>query len=208
MPPLSVMIKPASSNCNLKCKYCFYHSIAKNRNTCSYGIMDHETLETIVSKALSFADNTCTIAFQGGEPTLAGLDFFRKLVDIEKKYNKKNLRINNALQTNGMVIDDEWAEFLSSSNFLVGISLDGTKDIHDSNRVDHNGKGTFNKVMNTIGLFNRYGVEYNILTVVNAFNARHAAKIYNFFKKMALNINSTFPVLTRWERNRAVMLIP
>jgi uncharacterized protein len=183
MPPLSVMIKPASSNCNLKCKYCFYHSIAENRLTRSYGIMDYETLEIIVSKSLAFADSTCTLAFQGGEPTLAGLDFFRKLIEYEKMYNKKNLRINNSLQTNGIVIDDEWAKFLASNRFLVGISLDGTKDVHDANRTDFSGKGTFKKVMNTIELFNKHGVEYNILTVVNAFNVRHINKIYNFFKK-------------------------
>ncbi len=183
MPPISLLIKPASSLCNLRCRYCFYHSIAENRLTESYGIMDYDTLETLVKKTLEFADNNCTIAFQGGEPTLAGIDFYKKLIELEKKYNVKNVSINNAIQTNGIVIDDEWASFLAKNNFLVGLSLDGPKDIHDASRVDHIKKGTFNKVMNTVNLFNKHKVEYNILFVVDAFVARHVKKVYNFFKK-------------------------
>ena len=122
MPPLSVMIKPASSNCNLKCKYCFYHSIAGNRLTRSYGTMSLDTLETVVSKALSYADNSCTIAFQGGEPTLTGLDFFKKLIELESKYNRKNVQINNALQTNGMTTM-MIGQVSCQNKFLVGISL-------------------------------------------------------------------------------------
>jgi uncharacterized protein len=149
----------------------------------SYGIMSIETLEILVKKALEQAEHACTFAFQGGEPTLAGLDFFRKLIEFEKKYNTKKITINNALQTNGVVIDDEWAKFLADNRFLVGLSLDGPKDIHDAMRVDAKGKGSFSTVMNTVQLFDKYKVEYNILFVVNAYVARHANKIYNFFKK-------------------------
>ncbi|MGE4283308.1 MAG: anaerobic sulfatase maturase [Clostridia bacterium] len=183
MPPLNLLIKPASSSCNLRCKYCFYHSIAENRMIESYGIMSIETLESLVVRALEYADQECTFAFQGGEPTLAGLDFFKELIQLEKKHNTKNIRINNALQTNGVIIDGEWAEFLSDNHFLVGLSLDGPKDIHDSMRVDARDKGSFTKVMNTVQLFNKYKVEYNILFVVNGYVARHANKIYQFFKK-------------------------
>lgn len=183
MPPLSLMIKPASSNCNLKCKYCFYHSLAKNREIKSYGMMKIDLLEKIVKKALNFADYTCTIAFQGGEPTLAGLDFYQKLIEFEKKYNKKNIKIMNSIQTNGMTIDDSWAEFLAKNNFLVGLSLDGPKSIHDLNRLDPEKNGTFKRVMETVKLFNKYGVEFNILTVVTHHLSRHPRKVYNFFRK-------------------------
>lgn len=183
MPPVSLLIKPASSNCNLRCKYCFYHSIAENRDIQSYGIMEVETLEILVKKTLEYADIACTFAFQGGEPTLAGLEFFNKLIEFQNKYNKKNVKINNSIQTNGIVIDGEWAEFLHDNNFLVGLSLDGPKDIHDMNRVDEKNKGTFNNAMRTVDLFNRYKVEYNVLFVVSAAVARHASKVYNFFKK-------------------------
>lgn len=195
MPPLSVMIKPASSICNLRCRYCFYHSIADSRNTGSYGIMNEKVLKTIVSKALGFADGQCTFAFQGGEPTMAGLDFFKKLIQLEKKCNTKNIQINNAIQTNGIMIDSEWSRFLSENEFLVGISLDGPKNIHDANRIDPAGKGTFNRVMKTIALFDKHDVQYNILTVVNAFTARHITKIYNFFKKQGFNYQQYIPCL-------------
>lgn len=187
MPPLSLLIKPVSSNCNLQCKYCFYHSIAENRQIKSYGTMTIDSLELIVKKALKYSEYICTFAFQGGEPTLAGLDFYKKLVEFEKKYNVNNIKINNAIQTNGILIDEAWAKFLSENNFLVGISLDGPKDIHDNNRISANSKGSFNKVMNAINLFNRFKVEYNVLCVVDAHVARHANKVYNFFKANKLN---------------------
>ena len=195
MPPLSLLIKPASSNCNLRCRHCFYHSLAENRQIGSFGIMSLETLELLVKKALEYAEYSCTFAFQGGEPSLAGLDFFKKLIEYQKTYNIKKISINNALQTNGMIINEEWAKFLADNKFLVGISLDGTGDIHDINRLDTRNKGSFIKVMNTIDVFNRYKVEYNILCVVNSFVARHINKIYSFFKKNNFNFLQFIPCL-------------
>lgn len=104
MPPVSLLIKPASSNCNLRCNYCFYQSLAGNRTTPSYGMMSLNTLELLVKKALKYVDVACTFAFQGGEPTLVGLEFFRKFVEYVKLYNVKKVKINYALQTNGMLI--------------------------------------------------------------------------------------------------------
>lgn len=183
MPPISLLIKPASSNCNLRCKYCFYHSVAENRTTQSYGIMRIDTLESVVRKALKFADKMCTFAFQGGEPTIVGINFFKKLIEFVKIYNNKNVVINFALQTNGILIDEEWAKFLAENNFLVGISLDGPKDIHNSHRIDDKNHGTFNKVMKAIELFKKFKVQYNILYVVTAQTARYSNKIYSFFKQ-------------------------
>lgn len=183
MPPLSLLIKPASSNCNLRCKYCFYFDTARNREIPSYGLMSEETIEVILQKALAFADHSCTVAFQGGEPMLAGLDFFRRVVELESKYNTKNIKIYNAIQTNGFTIDDEWAVFLSENKFLTGISLDGPRDIHDMNRLDISGNGSFNKVLKAVSLLDKYKVDYNVLCVVNALTARHISKIYSFCKK-------------------------
>ena len=183
MPNISMLIKPASSNCDLRCKYCFYHSIAENRIIQSYGIMSIDTLECIVKKALDYSDNMCTFAFQGGEPTIAGIDFYKKLIEFVKLYNKKNVTVNFSLQTNGILINDEWARFLAENNFLVGVSLDGPKDIHNAHRIDTNNNGTFNKVMKAIELFNKFKVQYNIVYVVTALSARYANKIYNLFKK-------------------------
>lgn len=182
MPPLSVLIKPASSLCNLRCRYCFYYDLSNNRDVKSYGIMTLEDLETLVKKAFDYAEGVCTFAFQGGEPTIAGLDFFKQLMVLEKKYNVKNIQVNNSLQTNGTLITEEWAKFLHDNNFLVGVSIDGPKDINDLNRVDDKEKSTFPRVMETIRLFNKYKVEYNVLSVVSAANAKHAKKVYKFYK--------------------------
>lgn len=183
MPPITVLIKPASSLCNMRCKYCFYADVSDKREVKSFGIMSDETLEVMVRKIFDYADDYCGFAFQGGEPTLAGLDFYKKLIELQNEYNTKKIKVQNSLQTNGYIIDDEWAEFLAKNNFLVGLSLDGYKDIHNSLRIDANGEGTFDKVMNASKLFDKYKVEYNILCVVNNFVARHSEKVYAFFKK-------------------------
>lgn len=195
MPPLSLLIKPASGNCNLRCKYCFYHSISENRNIKSYGMMSIDLLEALVIKSLEYADQSCVFAFQGGEPTLVGLDFYKKLIEFQKKHNTKNLYITNSIQTNGVVIDDEWSNFFAQNNFLVGISLDGPKDVHDMNRVDSKNSGSFSQVMKAINLFNKYNVEYNILTVVNSLTARRIQKVYNFFKKEGFKYLQFIPCL-------------
>jgi uncharacterized protein len=120
MPAISVLIKPASGKCNLRCEYCFYKDIADNRSVADFGLMALDTLEAIVRKVLAFADDHATFSFQGGEPTLRGLDFFRELIAYQQKYNVKNVAVSNCLQTNGILLDDEWAQFLHDNRFLVG----------------------------------------------------------------------------------------
>lgn len=183
MPSISVLIKPSSSNCNIRCKYCFYHSIAEKRDVNSYGMIEMDTMETIVKKAMEYSDFQCNFAFQGGEPTLRGLEFYKEFIELQKKYNTKNLKISNSIQTNGMVLDDEWCKFLAENNFLVGISLDGYMEIHDENRVDPKGQGTFSRVKQSIDLMDKYNVQYNILCVVTSTVARHINKVYKFYKK-------------------------
>ena len=183
MPPLSLLIKPASSLCNLDCRYCFYHDVAENRATASHGILSDAVLETMIRKALEFADGDCTFAFQGGEPTVAGLPFFERVVALQQQYNTKKVRIHNAIQTNGIAIDAKWAQFLAKNRFLTGVSLDGPRDIHDANRVDARERGSFDRVMVAIEHLKKAGAEFNILSVVTGWSARHAAKIYRFFKQ-------------------------
>ncbi len=195
MPSIGVLIKPASGSCNLRCKYCFYHSVTEMRRVKSYGFMSLETLETIVRKALGSADGHCVFAFQGGEPTLVGLDFYRELIKLQKKHNLKRVNIQNAIQTNGMLIDDDWARFLAENHFLVGLSLDGPKDIHDNMRTDISGKGSYTKAMEAVRLFNKHHTQYNILTTVNANVARHAEKVYRFFRKNGFDYLQFIPCL-------------
>lgn len=195
MPPINLLIKPASGLCNLRCSYCFYHDITAKREQKSYGFMSDETLENVVKKALDFADDACTIAFQGGEPTLVGLDFYKRYIEFVALHNHKNLKINHAIQTNGFGLTAEWAEFFVANNFLVGLSLDGTKPTHDAFRHDNNGGDTFNATMQTISLFNRTGVQYNILTVVNSRTAKRIDSIYSFYKKQKFTYLQFIPCL-------------
>ncbi len=181
MRAVNIMIKPASSACNMACKYCFYRDIAEHRSEAFKGMLSLDNLEHLVASALSETELYCGFAFQGGEPTLAGLDFFRHLLEFQKKHNTNNIRIQNSLQTNGLVIDQEWAEFLAQNNFLVGLSLDGPADVHNANRPDTSGKDTFNRIMSTMHLFREKGVEFNILSVVTGKSAKHIASTYRFF---------------------------
>lgn len=192
---VNLLIKPASSNCNLRCGYCFYHDVADKRMTPSYGMMTEQMLEILTAKALEAAEESCTFAFQGGEPTLIGLGFYRKLVEWVERYNTKRIKVNYALQTNGLTIDEKWADFLHRNRFLTGLSLDGPRDIHDAMRLDPAGKSTFNRVMDTVSLFNRHKVEYNILCVVNSWVARHANQVYGFFKKNGFQYLQFIPCL-------------
>jgi uncharacterized protein len=195
MPSITVLIKPASSACNLHCKYCFYLDEAEKRRQSSYGMMSAATLEAIVRKALEYGEVQVGFAFQGGEPTLAGLDFYRQLLELQQKYNRKRVAISNSIQTNGLLIDADWAQFLVENHFLVGLSLDGPKEIHDWNRIDAKGMGSYNRVAKTVALFNRYRVEYNVLSVVTKSVARHIGQVYHFFVKQGFQYLQFIPCL-------------
>lgn len=195
MPPLYLLVKPASSLCNMRCKYCFYHDVVSHRQLQSCGMMEDSTLEAMVRSALQYADGDCAFGFQGGEPTLAGLDFYRRLLKLQKDYNVKGLRIHNSIQTNGMLIDDEWAGFLAENDFLVGLSIDGPKDIHDQFRLDSAGKGTHSRLMKTVSLLKKHNAAFNVLCVVNNAVARYGRRVYNFFKQQGIGYLQFIPCL-------------
>lgn len=183
MNSIHTLIKPASGNCNLRCKYCFYFDEMAKRETPNYGMMSYNTLENIVEKTISESEHECSFAFQGGEPTLAGLDFFKKFIEFQKKYNKKNIKINNSIQTNAYALNEEWVKFLKKNNFLTGVSLDGTIHTHDKFRRTIDGKDSFKTVINNIKILKKYNVDFNILTVVNSETVKRVRKIYDFYKK-------------------------
>ncbi len=195
MPPITIMLKPASGLCDMRCRYCFYADEMARRETPSYGIMTDQTLEAVIRRTLAFAQNSCSFVYQGGEPTLAGLDFFKKALDYQKKWNVNRVQIANSIQTNGYSLDEEWAAFFAQNHFLVGISLDGPKEIHDANRLDAAGKGTYNRVMHAIQLLRQHQVEFNILTVVTRQAARSTGKIYGFFQRNGLTYQQYIPCL-------------
>lgn len=182
MPPMSVLIKPASGNCNMKCDYCFYYDEQNKRSISSFGIMNDRTLKNVMRKTVLHSEGFCSIAFQGGEPTLAGIDFFRKVIEYEKHYNRKHIRVEYALQTNGLNINEEWCRFFKENQFLIGLSVDGTRDIHDKYRHTKSGNTTHEQMIEAAGLLDKYGVDYNILTVVHGKVAERIDEIYDFYK--------------------------
>ena len=183
MKNITLLVKPASSLCNMRCKYCFYADVSSHRDIKSFGIMNEDTLSRMVRRAFAIAEESVSFGFQGGEPTVAGLEWFKKLISYEKQYNSKGLRVSNALQTNGYLIDEEWCKFLHDNNFLVGLSLDGYKELHDSMRVDAAGEGTYDRVIKSAELFKKYNVEFNILTVVNSETAKEPERVYDALSK-------------------------
>lgn len=183
MPPLSVLVKPSSSACDLKCTYCFYRDEAQSRKEAFFGMMSEETAERLIVRAFELAEKSCGFLFQGGEPTLSGLEFFNKFISLVKKHNTNNLKISYSIQTNGITLYGEWADFFKREGFLVGISLDGPSDIHDLNRFDGRGNGTFKRVMSACELLKKHGVEFNILSVVTSRSVRSPEKLFAFYKK-------------------------
>jgi len=178
---ISLLVKPASGLCNLSCAYCFYRRV-KDLYPEIPAKMSRPAAETIIRKAL-FADAPLnSFCWQGGEPLLMGLDFFRDAVAFQKKYARPGQTIENSIQTNGLLIDDRWCEFFRTENFLVGISLDGPAPIHDFYRKDNVQKGTFTEVMRSIGLMKEHGVEFNIMCLLTDRNIKSPADLYNFFR--------------------------
>ncbi|MFC1607462.1 anaerobic sulfatase maturase [Candidatus Latescibacterota bacterium] len=176
--PFSLLIKPVGSRCNLNCRYCFYLGnddiISANRPP----VMPDHILEKMIGNYLDLSFETSVFTWQGGEPTLAGLDFYRRVVELQMKYGRDGQVVANALQTNGILIDDTWAEFLAEYRFLVGLSLDGTPEIHDSNRVDSRNNPTFNRVVKAAETLRRHGVEFNILCMISDRSETHGEEIY------------------------------
>ncbi len=179
-----VMAKPAGSACNLDCTYCFYLSKQTLPGGPGGGHMDDEVLEHFVRDYIaSVTGDEIVFSWQGGEPTLMGLEFFRKVVALQKRHAKAGQRIENDLQTNGTLLDEDWAQFLKDHRFLVGLSIDGPRDIHDRYRITKRGAPTFDTVYAAAKMLQRFGVQFNTLTCVNRFNASRPLDVYRFLRR-------------------------
>ncbi len=177
-----VLAKPSGATCNLDCQYCFFLSKEQLYPGSRFRMSD-ELLENYLRQLItSHHSPEITVAWQGGEPTLMGLDFYRRAVALEKQYQKPGSTIQNTIQTNGTLLTDEWCEFFRVHNFLVGLSLDGPREMHDAFRVDKGGHPTFDKVLHAAQLLKRHNVDFNILTTVNAANADHPLEVYRFLR--------------------------
>lgn len=195
MHTMTIMLKPASGLCNMRCKYCFYADEASKRETANFGFMSLATLNAVLTRTLAETTRALSVAFQGGEPTLAGLPFFEEAVKICKEKNIHHCSVSFALQTNGLLIDEAWCDFFAKNHFLVGVSLDGPKEIHDANRVDADGRGTYSRVMHALQLLQSHGVDTNILSVITANSAGSVRKSYSFFSRSGFDYQQYIPCL-------------
>ena len=197
MKHLSFLIKPASGFCNLHCKYCFYQDEMVNRSETEDCMMTETIADLLIEKCFHEIEQNGVIdfAFQGGEPTLAGLDFYRHFVYRVTLCNQKNVAVRYAIQTNGILITEEWAVFFRENGFLVGISLDGEKSIHDELRIDTAGKGTWNRVEKAIRILKKHNVDIILLCVVSRRCAKSPIKVYRTLKKTGVNYFQFIPCL-------------
>lgn len=194
----SFLIKPASGACNMHCDYCFYADEQSNREIANYGIMKREVAHRLIDTAFSCGDS-CSFAFQGGEPTLAGLDFFKDFVSYARE---KGGKASFALQTNGYAIDREWARFFHDNSFLIGLSMDGNKKIHDIYRHGHDGKGSFKNAFRASQFLSAEKVEFNILTTVTKDVAENIDIVHPFFVRNGFRYLQYIPCIDPIGDNR------
>jgi len=199
---LHIMAKPTGSACNLHCDYCFF--LKKERLYPGSDFRMSDEVHEAYIKQLFDAHRVpqVTVAWQGGEPTLMGLNFFRRSVELQKKYQKPGTRIENTFQTNGILLNDEWCHFFRENNFLIGLSIDGPKELHDFYRKDKGGQGTFDRVVQAVRLLQKHKVEFNILCTVNFRNGDHSIEVYRFFRdELKTNYIQFIPIVERINEN-------
>ena len=197
-PAYHVLAKPTGPICNLDCEYCFFLSKEMLYPGDRFRMAD-EMLETYIRQLLeSHRTPDVNVAWQGGEPTMMGLDFFRRSVELVDKYRKPGQRIAYTIQTNGTKIDDDWAVFFKENDFLVGLSVDGTKPLHDTYRVDKRGLGSFDRVMRGFEALQAREVDVNVLCTIHAANADHPLEVYRFFRdEMGVRFMQFIPIVER-----------
>lgn len=205
LPAFHLMAKPAGSRCNLACQYCFYlhkgELYPKSRFRMSEEVLEEYIRQTIEAHCIP----EVTFAWQGGEPTLLGRDFFERAMVLQKKYCRPGMVIHNTIQTNGILLDDTWCDFFRKNRFLVGISIDGPRELHDACRTDAAGKGSFDRVMQGLALLKKHKVDFNILCTVNAVNGDHPLEVYRFFRdEVKAQFIQFIPVVERNLQNNTV----
>jgi len=195
--PYAILAKPSGPVCNLACRYCFYLEKKRLFGEHSAFVMPPDVLEAFIQQYIATQDiPEIGFSWQGGEPTLLGPEFFSRVVELQKKY-ADGKEITNAIQTNGTLLDDGWGEFLARNNFLVGLSLDGPRELHDLYRVDRQGHPTFDRVMSGAAKLKKHGVKFNILTVVNDANSRRPLEVYRFLKSIGDGFIQFIPLVER-----------
>ncbi|MFC1509303.1 anaerobic sulfatase maturase [Candidatus Omnitrophota bacterium] len=184
---LSFLIKPASSDCNLFCDYCFYRKTAEDYPETSVHRITEDTIRTLVRKAQTPERASVSYIWQGGEPMLMGLDFYRMVLEIQEEHRHPDQQVTNTIQTNAVSVNDEWARFFNANNFLVGVSLDGPQHLYDIHRFTRGKNSVFHRVVSACDTLNKHRVEYNILAVVNNDTVQYPDTIYRYFRDKHFN---------------------
>lgn len=192
-----VLAKPIGPICNLDCKYCFYLEKENLYPGETSWAMSDEVLEAYIRRYIAAQDGAeVYFAWQGGEPTLLGVEFFERVIDLERKHGHGK-KVFNALQTNGTLLDDRWCEFFAKHGFLIGLSIDGPAEVHNRYRVNKGGENTFDAVMRGLGFLRKHGVEFNTLTVVHRANAGRPLEVYRFLKEIGSSFLQFIPLVER-----------
>ncbi|MEI7829007.1 MAG: anaerobic sulfatase maturase [Prolixibacteraceae bacterium] len=192
-----LFVKPVGALCNLGCNYCYYlekQALYEAQNR----LMQDDLLEKYVIQLIeSTLEGPVLFSWHGGEPTLAGLDFYKKAIDFQQKHNVHKKKIINGIQTNGLNLNDDWCRLLSDNNFLVGISIDGPEEFHNKYRTSKTGAETFHQVIAGLSLIKKYRINFEILCVINDFNANHPLEVYRFLKSLGAKYISFLPLVNR-----------
>ena len=196
--PFAVMIKPVGSRCNMRCRYCYYLDKGRFSSHPAQTVMRRDLLEKLIRQAVDSTDgNVISFTWHGGEPTLAGIDFYRQAVSLEKKYCPRGKQIWNNLQTNGLLINDQWVRFLKENHFDVGLSIDGTEAVHDANRPDPAGGGTWSRVRKAAERLTRAGILPDLLCTVNAKTVTDPVGVYRSLADLGTGWIQFIPVVVR-----------
>lgn len=202
MDDFQVFAKPVGAHCNLACSYCYYLDKGNTLSPAGVGQMSVEILEIYIRQHIEAStDATVFFSWHGGEPTLAGLDYFRQIVKLQKKHLLENRKALNGIQTNGTLLSDEWCQFLKAENFIVGISIDGPEQFHSAHRFKKNGHPCFNEVLRGFNLLKSYRIPCEILCVVNAQNVRYPLEVYRFFTSLGAEFLTFIPLVERISPN-------
>ena len=184
-PRIHVLAKPTGAACNLACAYCFFLDKELLYPDSRFRMSDEVLSQYIRQLIEAHQSDQVTVAWQGGEPTLMGLDFYRRAIELQKQYARPGMVFENTMQTNGTLLDDEWCQFFKENDFLIGISIDGPRPLHDTYRLDKGGGPTFERVMRGLRLLQKHGVEHNVLVAVNRTNADYPSEVYRFLRDEA-----------------------
>ncbi len=207
MNHLSLLIKPESGLCNMRCRYCFYEDEFKNRTQKSMGIMEEETVHTLLERSMEYIgeSGSLSVVFQGGEPTLAGAEFYRNFTELAARLLPKHAMIHYSIQTNGYHISDELLQIFKKHHFLVGISLDGYRALHNTHRIDALGAGTWHRILGNLKRLQCAGIDVNALCVITGQAAGNAQKIYRTLKQLGFRYHQYIPCLDPLHTDRGTM---